>query len=219
MSNPDGGERAHLDVWELLPWIVNGRASDAERVLVEAHVRDCHRCRAELGAQRKLHDAMGAREYAGPDLELGLARLWQRFEEGDQGAARSGTPAPARGRMTALACAVAALVLLEAGALVTLGIDRPADRSSASYRTLSDTESGAPRATIRLVADSAMTVGRLQALLLPLHLQIVGGPSESGVYSLGPVVAPGDVAKQLAVLRAAPGVRFAEPVDEGSGGP
>jgi len=33
MSNPAESELAHLHVWELLPWIVNGRASDAERKL------------------------------------------------------------------------------------------------------------------------------------------------------------------------------------------
>ncbi len=52
---------------------------------------------------------------------------------------------------------------------------------------------------------------------MPLHLQIVAGPSESGVYSLGPTSAQpaGMVADQVDTLRTASGVRFAEPVDRG----
>lgn len=223
MSNPAESELAHLHVWELLPWIVNGRASDAERKLVDAHVRDCERCQAELASQRKLCAAMGAREDAGPDVERGLDHLWERFDEEAQPAARTGTSsaAPGRRRMTAIACGLAAIVLLETGALATLGFSRGADSAPANYRTLSEGNVGAAHATIRLVADLAMPVGRLQTLLVPLHLQIVGGPSENGVYSLAPLVpdTPRDVAKQLAMLRAAPGVRFAEPVGEGAGGP
>ncbi|CAB3725390.1 zf-HC2 domain-containing protein [Paraburkholderia rhynchosiae] len=223
MSNPAESELAHLHVWELLPWIVNGRASDAERKLVDAHVRDCERCRAELASQRKLCAAMGSREQAGPDVERGLDHLWERFDEDAQPVLHTGTSssagAPMRSRMTAIACGLAAIVLLETGALATLGFTRGADSAPASYRTLSQADAGTTRATIRLVADPAMPVGRLQALLVPLRLQIVGGPSENGVYSLAPVATPGDVAKQLAVLRAAPGVRFAEPVGEGAGGP
>jgi hypothetical protein len=223
MSNPAESELAHLHVWELLPWIVNGRASDAERKLVDAHVRDCERCQAELASQRTLCAAMASREDAGPDIERGLDHLWERFDEAAQPAVRTGTlsSAPWRGRMTAIACGLAAIVLLETGALATLGFSRGADSAPANYRTLSEANAGAARATIRLVADPAMPVGRLQALLVPLHLQIVGGPSENGVYSLAPFVpvAPGDVARQLGVLRAAPGVRFAEPVGEGASGP
>lgn len=73
----------------------------------------------------------------------------------------------------------------------------------------------AGRATIRLVVDPSMTVGRLQSLLVPLHLEIVGGASENGVYSLAPVSGGSDKATQVATLRATPGVRFVEPVGEG----
>jgi len=69
------------------------------------------------------------------------------------------------------------------------------------------------------VVDAKMQVGQLQALLVPLHLQIVGGPSENGVYSLGPASAPGDVENQVGALRAAPDVRFVEPVARGSDAP
>lgn len=91
MSNQAGRGLAHLRVWELLPWIVNGRASDAERDLADAHLRDCERCRDELASQRKLCEAMGARENAGPDVERGLDGLWERFDEAASPALGTGT--------------------------------------------------------------------------------------------------------------------------------
>lgn len=223
MNIPDESELAHLQVWELLPWVVNGRISERERKLVDDHMRGCERCQAELAAQRKLCAAMSSREVADAGVERSLERLWQRFDKEAQPAViRTGTSssaAPWRGQMAAIACGLAAIVLLETGALATLGFSRGADRAPASYRTLAQAEGEVARATIRLVADPAMPIGQLQGLLVPLHLQIVGGPSENGVYSLAPVVLPADVVKQLAALRAVPGIRFAEPVGEAAAAP
>ena len=212
MNMSGKGELAHLHAWELLPWIVNGRASEADERLVGAHVRDCEQCRDELAAQRRLHAAMTPHEHAGDlDIERGLARLWERFDEAEAPAARGAASAPRRSPMAALAAGLAVLALLEAGGLAMLGIQHDDAGAPANYRTLSE-PAAATRATIRLVADPAMPVGRLQALLAPLHLQIVGGPGENGVYSLAPTAGHADVAAQLSALRAAPQVRFAEPV-------
>ena len=223
MSNPAESELAHLHVWELLPWIVNGRASDAERKLVDAHMRDCNDARPS--SHRNARCARRWRRARTPAptsnaVSIICGSVLTKRRSRPFAPARCSS-APWRGRMTAIACGLAAVVLLETGALATLGFSRGADSAPANYHTLSEANAGAARATIRLVADPAMPVGRLQALLVPLHLQIVGGPSENGVYSLGPLVpvAPGDVARQLGVLRAAPGVRFAEPVGEGASGP
>ncbi|MFL9860027.1 zf-HC2 domain-containing protein [Paraburkholderia madseniana] len=219
MNIATNGELAHLRAWELLPWIVNGRASDAERSLVDAHLRDCERCRAELAFQRTLHAGMAPLEGGGPDLERGLDHLWQRFDEAEQWPAampwnRWAVP---RGRVAALAYGLAAVVLLQAGGLAVLGVQYGHDSRPASYRTLSEPDAATGRATIRLAVDPAMSVGQLQALLVPLHLQIVGGTGDNGVYSLAPVAAPGNLTGQRAVLRAARGVRFVEPVEEGNG--
>lgn len=217
MNTTNEGELAHLQAWELLPWIVNGRASEAEHGLVDVHLLDCERCQAELAIQRKLFDAMVSRDDAGSDVEQGLDRLWQRFDETEQRAdMRPHASAPPRRWMSAVACGLAAVVLLETGALATLGVQRGGNLS-AIYRTLSQPSSGAGRATIRLVVDPAMTVGRLQALLAPLKLEIISGPSENGVYSLAPMSGRADVAAQVATLRATSGIRFAEPIGEAGG--
>jgi hypothetical protein len=70
-----------------------------------------------------------------------------------------------------------------------------------------------PRASIRAVLAPTLTLGQVQTLLTQSQLQIVGGPSEAGVYSLAPRTAAADTGAALARLRADPGVRFAEPLD------
>ncbi|WP_118182938.1 zf-HC2 domain-containing protein [Paraburkholderia phosphatilytica] len=216
-------ERAHLRTWELLPWIVNGSATDAERVEVDRHVMACERCRAELVLQTQLYGAMNANTVPGPDVETGLARLWQQIDAADRQPDEDtpvGAPAArgASGRWwAAVACALGAVVLVQTGGLAVLTAQSTHD-SPARYRTLSAQPSDASaRATIRLVVDRSMSVGELQGLLASLHLQIVAGPGDSGVYSLSPTSAQasGNVADQVDALRTASGVRFAEPVEHG----
>jgi anti-sigma factor RsiW len=204
-------ERAHLQVWELLPWLVNGTASESERGEVEAHLRDCKPCGEELARQRRAHAQMNAEVLAGPPVEQGIARLLQVIDE-------QAHPAP-RSRRAALTYGLVALVLLQTAGLAVLGTRLGDSPSAPVYRTLSTPERSASQVTIRLVVDETMPAGRLQSLLVPLHLQVVGGPSDNGVYSLGPASAPGDVERQVNALRAAHGVRFVEPVGSGRDAP
>jgi hypothetical protein len=65
-----------------------------------------------------------------------------------------------------------------------------------------------------------MSMGELQDHLRRFELEIIGGPTEAGVYTLAPALAPApgasgsgaDTAAALAGLRASPRVLFAEPV-------
>lgn len=209
-------ERAHLHASELLPWLVNGTLSSAERVHVEAHLSGCQSCRDELARQRSLHAEMTAREVEGPLPEAGLARLLQRVDEAGRQTPRAA--AAPRGRETSrthwakIAYGLAAMLLLETGGLAVLSTQSEVGDHAAAYRTLSTPDASMSRATIRLVVDASMPAGRLQSLLVPLHLQIVAGPTENGVYSIGPVSSRGDIDRQVDALRAASGVRFVEPV-------
>lgn len=218
------GDPTHLRVWALLPSVVNGTASADERSDVERHLSGCPACREELAFQQRLYTAMTAsRATVGPDLEAGLERLLERIGQ------HPGAQSPPRARRgaqrwsaSALAYGLAALLVLGAGgtALFRSGLGdavRPA-----AYRTLSSGSPGleqprAPRATIRLVVDDTMPIGRLQALLTSLGLQIVGGPGANGIYSLAPAAGAGtaNLDRQIDTLRAAPGVRFAEPIEYG----
>jgi hypothetical protein len=44
----------HEEAWVSLPWLANGRLSQAERDKIEPHVRTCAACREELAFQRLL---------------------------------------------------------------------------------------------------------------------------------------------------------------------
>lgn len=209
MNHSSHDDLAHLRVWELLPWVANGTATAHERALVSEHMRDCDACRTELVYQKRLHAVMNAQADAiGPDIEAGLANLSRRIDR------RQAAP---RSRVAMLCYGLAALLAIETGGIAVFGAlrgDRPV-----TYRTLSQSDGTPTHATIRLVVDPAMPVGRLQALLVPLGLQIMGGPGENGVYSVGAAShtasqAAGNagVNRQIEMLRAATGVRFVEPV-------
>ncbi len=224
MTFPPNGDRNHLRVWALLPSVVNGTASADERGDVERHLSGCSACREELAFQQRLCVAMTAsRATAGHDVEAGLERLFERIGERPREQpptrARRWAQRPSAG---ALAYGFAALLVLGAGGTVLFRTGLGDFLEPAAYRTLSSGSPGfeqprAQRATIRLVVDTTMPVGRLQALLTSLGLQIVGGPGANGIYSLAPAAGAGkaDLDKQIDTLRSAPGVRFAEPIEYG----
>ena len=211
---------AHRRAWDLIPWVVNGSASDEERRTVEQHLADCADCREEYEFQSRLRGAIsrpprpdGAADDAAASASL--QRLWQRIDGEEQ-------PAPARLRRAgggSFARGLLLAVLIEAVGIAALSAalwTRDVPRGAAPlYQTLSAPAEGTPRASIRAVLAPTLTLGELQALLGQAQLQIVAGPSEAGVYSLAPLSQQAAPATQtaLAQLRAHPGVRFAEPVD------
>jgi hypothetical protein len=65
---------------------------------------------------------------------------------------------------------------------------------------------------VRAVFAPEMRLADLQALLERAHLRIVNGPSAEGVLTLALVAASDDAAQALAILRADPAARFAEPI-------
>ena len=219
MNQSDDAFSIHRRVWELIPWVVNGRASGEERRLVEEHLAGCGDCREEHDFQARLRMAMSREPRAEVPADAGAAaaslqRLWQRIDGEEQ-------PAPAFRRRAggSLARGLLLAVLIEAIGIVALSAalwtrDSPQD-GTPLYRTLSAPAEGAGRATIRAVLQPTLTLGELQALLERAQLQIVAGPSDAGVYSLAPLSAHTGAGAQAALeqLRAHPGVRFAEPVD------
>lgn len=209
----------HRRAWDLIPWILNGSASAADRQAVEQHLQQCDDCRAELAFQRSLQSALQQQPVPVSD-----AQAWQRF------AARLDEPGPLVAEPAALAgtrswmpWAVAAMVI-EAVAIGALGSSiwwpPAAPVMSAStvqpYRTLAAPGATVSAARIRAVFAPSMTLDQLQSLLSVSGLQIVAGPSSANVWSLG--AAPGavsvDVPRALQELRANPAVRFAEPVED-----
>jgi hypothetical protein len=221
MTRPHDGQASHQQVWELLTWYVNGTATPAQREIVERHLPQCEACRAEHEVQQRLYEHLRRDEAALSDSGPALARLLRDIERAPApgGAANdggSGAAAPALRhgmgrRMKFAVAALAALAVLETTTLAMLGIGR------ADYQTLSSPQpSAAARATIRLVVAPSMSMGELQDHLRRFELEIIGGPTEAGVYTLAPALggsgSGADTAAALAGLRASPRVLFAEPV-------
>lgn len=235
MDTPSEIGLDHRQTWDLIPWIINNTAKPEERRLAQAHLQACEDCRAELAYQQHMHDGMRLELAEARDPAPALQGLWDRIDGAtaqpplgtNEAANQPIAPAtsalpqpPRRAKGDWLMRGLVAAVIIEAVGLSLLGA-RPWERADsvaqAGYQTLTQAPAtAAAPTTLRLVLASDMRVGELQALLQANALQIVGGPSEAGVYSLAPLGNPADAATglpaQLARLRAMPGVRFAEPV-------
>jgi len=222
----DVSSSQHRQAWDLIPWIVNGTASEAECQCVQEHVQSCADCREELEFQRRLQRAV-ARE-AGPEVEAHSA--WTRMRErldGDSGSLPTAAErfAPRRLRRverTWLPWVMAAMLVQGVG-LGVLGTAlwphvpsaganavAPAD----AYHTLSASLPAISPATVRVVLAPTMTLAELRGALASARLQVVSGPSDAYVWSLAPAGEPTRAATDAAVraLRATAGVRFAEPI-------
>jgi predicted anti-sigma-YlaC factor YlaD len=88
LSDSTDVNACHGKVLELLPWVINGRASAEERSMVEMHLRECEDCRTEYQFQRALFTKMRNGRVPEPDAARGLERLWERIDQ----AARDAVP-------------------------------------------------------------------------------------------------------------------------------
>lgn len=200
----------HEEAWDLIPWLVNDSIEPAQRAYLEQHLDGCMRCHGELKAQRVLLQAMNA----GPQVEAmpraSLQKLWARLDADATPAAVRKTPA-LRQRLTSfswmLASAACLVLLLGASVLALL---RSAEPPAAAYRTVADPAMPAGSG-IRAVFAGDLQLAELQGLLEITGLSIVAGPTASGVYTLDAAASGADSRAALAMLRAHPAVRFAEP--------
>lgn len=210
----DEQRRLHREVWQAIPWLVNGTAGIEERRLAEAHLSTCADCRDELELQTAICRGLDADmpAPAGADPAAAFARLLERIEaEGDAGFDR----APPRRRIAErwLPGLVAAVVVQAIG-LAVLGayiLARAPTAPAPEYATLATPEPRDAHALIRLVPAPELGVGALQALLAEHGLRIVDGNAERPIYALAPTREI-DLEATLASLRARAGVRLAEPI-------
>jgi hypothetical protein len=212
MKSERGPDPVHRQIWEQIPWVVNGTATEAERRRIEAHLGECEDCRAEFAHQQQLHAAMQVDTAAGGDVEAGLQRFWAKVD-----AAPLPTPVRAsaipRFNSRFLVGGLAAAVVIEAVGLAALSAGMLGrDASAPAYRTLSEALPSAAREGIHVVLAPEMRIGELAALLDALQLEVVAGPNEAGAYVLAPRAASRVQEDRLARLRATPGVQLAEPV-------
>lgn len=201
----------HSMVWELLPWRVTGTLEAAERRLVDAHVATCDACRRELAAQERLCVSVAK---AG-DFDISDSRRWDVLHRRIQ-AEGGAVAAPHRAgflevlydrlreywRWPALAAAICFLLIAVGG---LPGAERDGD-----FRTLTSpsAESAAGQGPVlRIKAASGMDPAALRSLLEPLGLEILEGPSPTGVYTARPL---GDASLEAAqaALKGRTGIEF-----------
>jgi hypothetical protein len=208
--------QSHRQVWEQIPWILNGSASESDLQSAQAHLSQCADCREALAFERRLREAVQQqpRIAVGGDAEDGWQRLSARIDAQGSGRAllRARLSSSNQTRWLAAAVIAEALAL---GAMVTSSWITHGERTPAAlYQTLSQPDPARPEPTIRVVLAPDMTLEQLRSLLKGAHMQVVAGPGESGVWSLAPAEDAAAVATDIALreLRGSPQVRFAEPI-------
>ncbi len=224
---------AHGECWNLLPWIANESAAAKEVARVEAHLRDCRECQEELEFQRQLRNVIRSEEAVVLAPQTSLQKLIHRIDtvvdsedehevvpDAAAGAAAAQRPQPARwSRWLPIAAAVQGIAI--AGLLATVwsqsrGTSQSHEAPTAGrYQVLTTPTTavtGGP--VIRVVFAGNTALDDMTRVLRSIDAQIIAGPSEAGVYTLGLAPSAADdagVDKAIAQLRADSRVRFAEP--------
>lgn len=207
----------HRQAWDLIPWVVNGSASDGEVQLVAAHVARCPDCRDELAFHRRLHAGISGDLAEPPSAEKALARLWAGIEraEGESAGVDHGAAPPVAPRREGRTRWLAAAVVVQAIGLGALGGAmgwQTWARHDPGYETLTQPAVDTS-ATIRLVVSPELRLGELRAMLARNGL-VVAQTSADGAI-LGVAVVAGSSSsreERLASLRAEAGVLLAEPI-------
>ena len=217
-------QREHQDVWELLPWHVNGTLEDAEAAKVDRHLDRCLTCRSELAQQRDLARHIRDSDAIDGVLEASLAKMHARIAETEHGSRHSAAPRRLVDRWLSAALRpfresprlVRGFVAVQAIALavmvVALSVTGPVpslDGDSARYGTLAQENGPLQREALRVIFDPAAEERALRDLLAAGGLRIVDGPSPTGVYTLSvPVGVDGTVDAELARLQSSALVDF-----------
>lgn len=198
--------------WEAMPWVLQDRASQEQGESLMSHLAHCESCRAEFARQSRLRLAMSLPSDISLDANVGLTRLLGRLD------APVPQETPVRSRVPGwLTRALVAAVLVQALGIGALGMKLWSENTSPRYHTLSEP----PRPTvpgsithgsIRVVPDATMKLADWDALLHALGLQVVSGPNDVGAYTVVPRDSTSTEQHVLQQLRAAHGIRFAEPV-------
>lgn len=195
----------HAEVQLLLPWYVSGRLDAGEHARVEAHLRDCAECQAELRQEQQLDLVVGALQL---DVEHDWADMRRRLRptpswRGRFAAMLRGAVTPER-----LVWAVGAQVAVVLAATTLLVISqRPAE-----YHTLGSAQP-APVGDVLVVFRPETPEATLRGILTASGARLVDGPTSAGAYVLA--VPPDARAATLVTLRGRHEVLMAEPIDAG----
>ncbi|MGN6706942.1 MAG: zf-HC2 domain-containing protein [Rhodanobacter sp.] len=206
MTFQTNSDRDCASAWEAMPWVLQGSAPREQGQALMSHLVHCEECRAEFARQSRLQLAMSLPSDIPLDANVGLKHLLGRLD------APAPRETPGRWRAGWLTRALVAAVLIQALGIGVLGMKLWSEGSLPRYRTLSEATRPAATGSIRVVPDASMKLADWDALLHGLGLQVVGGPNDVGAYTVVPRDSTSTGPHVLQQLRAAHGIRLAEPV-------
>ena len=225
----------HEESWLLLPWLANGRLSQAERAAVEQHLHECAACTQELARQRLMCQVLTEPQcvtYApGPSLRKLMERIDRRAPARPQDApplSRRSAPARLAPAWRPPGLAWAASVVLAMG--FTVFATTAYRWSQPRYATHTTAPRGTP-GVLHIAFDRSVPIGEMEEMLRSAGARVVEGPGTTGIFGIAPVTAAargsaesGEVSPQMRALatrlRADARVRWVEPLTgtEGSEG-
>ena len=217
----------HREAQEALPWLANGSLAGSELERVQAHLKGCAACRADLAA---LHTLRAAGTGAGPDCDpdAALARLLPQLDAlppaqpavpvplAPVPAPLPARPSPLPGWRTRLAANDGRWLRVAVGAqccviAVLAGLlARPSGGSQAQagdYRVLGAAAGTQSRLIVMFKPDTPER--ELRRLVLENGARIAGGPTATGAWVLATEQAADAVAGRL---RGSAAVTLAEPL-------
>jgi len=210
----------HEESWLLLPWLANGRLSQAERAALEEHLRECAACTQELAQQRLMCQVLTEPQrvtYApGPSLR----KLMERIDGHTPARPQEVRPVSRRSAPAALAAAWRPPGLAWAATFV-LAVGLAAFWSQPRYVTRTELTRATP-GVLHIAFDHSLPIGEMEEMLHSAGARVVEGPGTTGIFGVAPVAAArgsaqsGEVSPQMralaARLRADPRVRWVEPL-------
>jgi len=234
-----GDPASHEEAWLALPWLANGRLSQAERDKVEPHVSECAECREELAFQRLLCNTLTEPDrvtYApGPSFRKlmdridGVATQPRRATEPNKTPARP-SPSPSRPwgsrewslwRPPGLAWAASFVLMVGLAAVFTTANRSAPPTDPQWYRTTTDTAAATPN-VLHIIFQRSLKISEAEEVLRSSDAHIVEGPDSQGIFGVAPgtsdtnKAAPARTTRELHVLWARlhtdPRVRWVEPV-------
>ncbi len=213
-SNPEANTIDKDAAWDLIPWYVNGTLDEAERRAVEAHMAASPSFRTEVAEQKRLSKTVASLDSMDVEMERSLSAIREQIQ----------AEAP-RTRPSLLAASHAAVrrlaglfrwdkkILIPLGAvaasIVLLVVALPFSTSQdPAFRTLTAPTTVTDVPQLRVKVSGEATEIELRRLFMTHELQVIDGPSATGVYTLE--ASPGGDADAIAAaLLQSPQIEFA----------
>jgi hypothetical protein len=222
----------HNRVWELLPWVVNGRLTRTDQTWVMRHIEECADCRREIEAQVEIQSVLASDARVAYAPQSSFQKLTSRIEELErplpdnlpQELARTpgmSIPAAVPRFPRWLAATLAAQGAVVVALVVLVGWQSFERMLAPSYQTLTSAQpSTAIAGNVRVVLTPAVTVSQFQSLLESVNARVVAGPTEAHVWTLAVPYAKASpqFAAVIRLLRSDPRIALAEPVTTAESG-